>query len=77
MLKSVEHRVMTNSALARTYVLMFIAPIEDCLIGPAEEFLSEENPPCYRTLRFCDFKRNYNVVKMGSSLNLRNIQKER
>jgi 2'-deoxymugineic-acid 2'-dioxygenase/mugineic-acid 3-dioxygenase len=59
---------------------MFIAPTEDCVIGPAEEFLSEENPPCYRTLRFRDFKRIYNVVKLGSSINLRtnlrNIQKE-
>jgi 2'-deoxymugineic-acid 2'-dioxygenase/mugineic-acid 3-dioxygenase len=79
-LKSVEHRVMTNSALARTSVAMFIAPTEDCVIGPAEEFLGEENPPCYRTLRFRDFKRIYNVVKLGSSINLRtnlrNIQKE-
>ncbi|CAL4892020.1 unnamed protein product [Urochloa decumbens] len=78
-LKSIEHRVMTNSVLARTSVAMFIAPTEDCLIGPAEEFLSKENPPCYRTLKFCDFKRSYNVVKLGSSLNLRtnlrNIQK--
>jgi 2'-deoxymugineic-acid 2'-dioxygenase/mugineic-acid 3-dioxygenase len=79
-LKSVEHRVMTNSALARTSVAMFIAPTEDCVIGPAEEFLGEENPPCYHTLRFRDFKRIYNVVKLGSSINLRtnlrNIQKE-
>ena len=37
--KSVEHRVMTNSALARTSVAVFVAPTEDCLIGPAEEFL--------------------------------------
>ncbi|RLN00857.1 hypothetical protein C2845_PM06G29760 [Panicum miliaceum] len=80
MSKSIEHRVMTNSALARTSVAVFIAPTEDCLIGPAEEFLSKENPPCYRTLKFCDFKRNYNVIKLGSSLNLRTnlrkIQKE-
>ncbi|CAN6334135.1 unnamed protein product [Urochloa humidicola] len=79
-LKSIEHRVMTNSALARTSVAMFIAPTEDCLIGPAEEFISKENPPCYRTLKFREFKRSYNVVKLGSSLNLRtnlrNIQKE-
>ena len=79
-LKSVEHRVMTNSALARTSVAMFIAPTEDCFIGPAAEFVSEENPPCYHTLRFRDFKRIYNVVKLGSSLNLRTnlrkVQKE-
>nr|TKW29046.1 hypothetical protein SEVIR_3G369700v2 [Setaria viridis] len=38
MLKSIEHRVMTNSALARTSVAMSIAPTENCVIGPAEEF---------------------------------------
>uniref|UniRef100_A0A0A9F169 IDS3 n=1 Tax=Arundo donax TaxID=35708 RepID=A0A0A9F169_ARUDO len=47
MLKSVEHRAMTNSALARTSVATFIMPTEESLIGPAEGFLGEDNPPCY------------------------------
>jgi len=79
-LRSIEHRVMTNSAMARTSVALFVAPTEDCLVGPAEKFLSQENPPCYRTLKFHEFKRTYNVVKLGSSINqrtnLRNTQKE-
>jgi 2'-deoxymugineic-acid 2'-dioxygenase / mugineic-acid 3-dioxygenase len=79
-LRSIEHRVMTNSAMARTSVALFVAPTEDCLVGPAEKFLSQENPPCYRTLKFHEFKRTYNVVKLGSSINqrtnLRNMQKE-
>jgi 2'-deoxymugineic-acid 2'-dioxygenase/mugineic-acid 3-dioxygenase len=79
LLKSIEHRVMTNSRLARTSVATFIMPTPDCLIGPGDEFISEENPPCYRTTMFRDFMRIYNVVKLGSSLNLttdlKNVQK--
>ena len=39
------------------------------VIGPAEEFVGEGNPPRYRTLRVGDFKRMHNVVNLGSSLN--------
>ena len=66
MLKSVEHRAATNSAAARISVATFIVP---AVIGPAEEFVGEGRPPCYRTLRFADFKRMHNVVNLGSSLN--------
>ncbi|KAL6622765.1 hypothetical protein ACP70R_032644 [Stipagrostis hirtigluma subsp. patula] len=80
MLKSIEHRAVTNSGMARTSVATFIMPTEDCLVGPAKEFLSEENPPCYHTVKFGDFKRIYNVVKLGSSLNLttelKSVQKD-
>ncbi|KAM0893434.1 hypothetical protein ACQ4PT_025120 [Festuca glaucescens] len=69
-LKSIEHRVMLNARLARTSVATFIMPTPDCLISPAEEFVSEENPSSYRTTMFRDFMRIYNVVKLGSSLNL-------
>ncbi|KAL6622762.1 hypothetical protein ACP70R_032641 [Stipagrostis hirtigluma subsp. patula] len=80
MLKSIEHRVMTNTILARTSISTFIQPTEDCLVGPAEEFLGEDNPPHYRTHTYRDFMRIYNIVNLGSSLNhttnLRKIQKE-
>ncbi|CAN6340041.1 unnamed protein product [Urochloa humidicola] len=80
MLKSVEHRAVTNSAAPRMSVATFIVPADDCVIGPAEEFVGEGNPPCYRTVRFRDFKRMYNVVNLGSSLNqitnLKNNQKK-
>ncbi|KAL6643978.1 hypothetical protein ACP70R_018744 [Stipagrostis hirtigluma subsp. patula] len=80
MLKSIEHRVMTNTMLARTSISTFIQPTEDCLVGPAEEFLSEDNPPHYRTHTYGDFMRIYNIVNLGSSVNhttnLRKIQKE-
>ncbi|KAK3135755.1 hypothetical protein QOZ80_5BG0423020 [Eleusine coracana subsp. coracana] len=70
LLKSIEHRTVTNAAVARTAVATFLMPTPDCVIGPAEEFISKENPPCYRTVMFRDFMRIYNVVKLGSSLNL-------
>jgi 2'-deoxymugineic-acid 2'-dioxygenase/mugineic-acid 3-dioxygenase len=71
---------MTNATLARTSRAIFIQPKEDCLVGPAEEFLSEDNPPCYRTVTFGDFRRMHSVVKLGSSslnltTNLKDIQK--
>ena len=80
LLKSIEHRAMLNSTIARLSVATFIMPTPDCVIGPADEFVSEENPSCYRTTMFRDFMRIYNVVNLGSSLNLttdlKNVQKE-
>nr|TKW29049.1 hypothetical protein SEVIR_3G369900v2 [Setaria viridis] len=80
-LKSIEHRVMTNLRVPRTTVATFIMPTRDCVIGPAEEFIGEDNPPCYRTLTFGEFQRIFRVVRLGSSLNcttnLKNAQKER
>ncbi|CAL5009148.1 unnamed protein product [Urochloa decumbens] len=80
MLRSVEHRVMTNLTMARTSRVVSIHPKEDCLVGPAQEFLSARNPPCYRTVKFGDFMRMHNIVNLRSSLNfttnLKNIQKD-
>ncbi|KAL6611197.1 hypothetical protein ACP70R_039125 [Stipagrostis hirtigluma subsp. patula] len=70
MLRSVEHRVVTNSEVGRTSMATFIKPTADCLIGPAQELLNEDNPPCYQTLTFYDFMHKYNVIKLGSSVNL-------
>ncbi|TVU11135.1 hypothetical protein EJB05_44701, partial [Eragrostis curvula] len=68
-LKSIEHRVVTNS-VSRLSIGTFIHPTENCLIGPADEFLTEDNLPLYRAMTFGDFKRIYNVIKLDSSLNL-------
>ncbi|EMS63426.1 2'-deoxymugineic-acid 2'-dioxygenase [Triticum urartu] len=57
MLKSIEHRAVANSALARTSVAAFIMPAADSLIGPAEEFVSKDNPPRYRPAIFGEFIR--------------------
>ncbi|KAF8656103.1 hypothetical protein HU200_060809 [Digitaria exilis] len=58
-LKSVEHRVVTNMSLARTSVVTTINATNDCLLGPAEELLSDSNPPRYRTIMCRDFVRIY------------------
>uniref|UniRef100_A0ACD5V3Q6 Uncharacterized protein n=1 Tax=Avena sativa TaxID=4498 RepID=A0ACD5V3Q6_AVESA len=58
MLKSREHRVVTNTTLARIAVGMFITPTKECLITPAEEFLiGDENPPRYRAVAYREFVR--------------------
>jgi len=59
-LKSVEHRVVNNSALARTSVAVFILPVAGSLIGPAEEFLGgddNDDPPSYRPAIYNQFTR--------------------
>ena len=61
-LKSIEHRAMTNAALARTSVATFIMPAADIPIGPAEELVGEGNPPRYRTVTFDEFMRVYKTV---------------
>jgi 2'-deoxymugineic-acid 2'-dioxygenase/mugineic-acid 3-dioxygenase len=58
-LKSVEHRVITNPVQARTSVVTIIHGTQDCLIGPAGELLNENNPPRYRTVTLRDFMRIY------------------
>ncbi|TVU19103.1 hypothetical protein EJB05_35236 [Eragrostis curvula] len=80
LLKSIEHRAVTNSVVSRTSVAAFIEPTSDCLVGPAEEFISEVNPPFYRTVKYGDFLSIYNVVNLASSINLttnlKNVQKD-
>jgi len=59
-IKSVEHRVITNSVQARTSLVITLNGTEDCLIGPAGELLGENKPPRYRTVTLRDFMRIYN-----------------
>ncbi|CAL4892018.1 unnamed protein product [Urochloa decumbens] len=69
LLKSIEHRVTTNSAAVRMTVVTFIRPTADCVVGPAENFVSEDNPPRYPTIAFREFERIYEE-------NLKNVGKE-
>ncbi|KAF9620926.1 hypothetical protein IFM89_015323 [Coptis chinensis] len=54
-LKSAEHRVVTNSKVARTSIAIFIYPSMDCTIQPAEELVDELNPPKYGVFKFQEF----------------------
>ncbi|XP_006657487.1 2'-deoxymugineic-acid 2'-dioxygenase-like [Oryza brachyantha] len=61
-LKSIEHRAMTNSVVARTSVATFMMPPMDCLVGPARELVGGGNPPQYRAVTFREFMRIYKTV---------------
>ncbi|XP_078165768.1 2'-deoxymugineic-acid 2'-dioxygenase-like [Carex rostrata] len=59
LLKSVEHRGVTNSGAARTSLAMFIMPAKECFISPAKEIVNEENLPLYKSFVFKEFLRIY------------------
>ncbi|KAE8685360.1 ethylene-responsive transcription factor 1B-like [Hibiscus syriacus] len=56
-LKSVEHRVVTNSNLARTSAAFFIAPSGDCVVEPAKSLMGDA--AAYRGFVFKDFLLHY------------------
>ncbi|KAJ4807875.1 2-oxoglutarate (2OG) and Fe(II)-dependent oxygenase superfamily protein [Rhynchospora pubera] len=58
-LKSVEHRAVTNSGAARMSMAVFIMPTMESFISPAKELTNEENPPLYKSFLFKDFLRIY------------------
>ncbi|KAK3151954.1 hypothetical protein QOZ80_2BG0152560 [Eleusine coracana subsp. coracana] len=62
LLKSVEHRAVTNSTAPRTSVATFIMPTMDSVIRPAPELVGADNPPRYRTFTFRDFMTIYKQV---------------
>ncbi|MBA0605802.1 hypothetical protein Godav_018340 [Gossypium davidsonii] len=68
-LKSVEHRVVTNSRVARTSAGFFIGPSEDSIIEPEKSLV--DDAPFYRAFEFKDFLLHYfpnledNEVVMG------------
>jgi 2'-deoxymugineic-acid 2'-dioxygenase/mugineic-acid 3-dioxygenase len=67
MLKSIEHRVVTNPKESRRSVGVFITPKWDCLISPAEVFISKESPANYHAVTFREFYEMHSVVKDGLS----------
>ncbi|XP_059660367.1 hyoscyamine 6-dioxygenase-like [Cornus florida] len=58
-LRSVEHRAVTNSKEVRTSITTFITPSEDSVIEPAEDLVSECNPPLYRAFQYKEFFSTY------------------
>ncbi|KAF8711241.1 hypothetical protein HU200_029259 [Digitaria exilis] len=73
--KSVEHRVVTNMSVSRTSVVTTINAANDCLLGPAQELLSDSNPPRYRTITCRDFLRIYTEWLEQSEGDLKNHMK--
>ncbi|KAG4139817.1 hypothetical protein ERO13_D07G218050v2 [Gossypium hirsutum] len=63
-LKSGEHRVVTNSRVARTTAAFFIAPSEDSIIEPAISLVGEAS--VYRAFEYKDFVLDY-LSHMGNN----------
>ncbi|KAJ7971114.1 Hyoscyamine 6-dioxygenase [Quillaja saponaria] len=59
MLVGAEHRVVTNSSIARTTSAYFIYPSNESLIEPAKELINACNQPQYRSILFGDFRGNF------------------
>ncbi|OAY75842.1 2'-deoxymugineic-acid 2'-dioxygenase [Ananas comosus] len=55
MMKSAEHRAVTNKTASRTTIASFIAPTMDSLISPAPALINEKNPPLYRSFLYKEF----------------------
>ncbi|CAK7346428.1 unnamed protein product [Dovyalis caffra] len=58
-LKSVDHRVVTNSKVARTTVGTCIFPSSDSRIVPAKALVDNCHPPLYKSFIFKDFSDTY------------------
>lgn len=60
MLKSAEHRAVTNSGKARTTGAFFVAPSDDCIVEPAEALTHDEhNPPIFKSFKYKEFISHY------------------
>ncbi|MBA0763960.1 hypothetical protein Gotri_013350 [Gossypium trilobum] len=64
-LKGAEHRVVTNSTVARTTAAIFLNPSEDCIVEPAKSLIRADESPAYRAFKFKEFL--YNYVTMGGN----------
>ncbi|XWS31433.1 hypothetical protein CRYUN_Cryun23aG0075300 [Craigia yunnanensis] len=58
-LTSAEHRVVTNSEVARTTVGVFISSSDDSIIEPAKSLTNADDPPLYRAFQYKEFLSNY------------------
>ncbi|KAM0907946.1 hypothetical protein ACQ4PT_015810 [Festuca glaucescens] len=62
-LASVEHRAITNSAVARMSVATLIMPKMECRIGPAPEMVDDvTNPAKFREFAFSEFMEAYDTA---------------
>ncbi|KAL8101167.1 hyoscyamine 6-dioxygenase-like [Apium graveolens] len=58
MVKSVEHRAVTNSKEARLSIAAFINPSPSCIVEPAQALVSELNPAQYKRAVYKEFVNN-------------------
>ncbi|XP_022727794.1 hyoscyamine 6-dioxygenase-like [Durio zibethinus] len=71
-LKSAEHRVVTNSKVARTTAAFFIGPSDDSIIEPAKSLTNHAcNPPLYRAFEYKEFILNFYSMMGYDELSLK------
>ncbi|KAI4356025.1 hypothetical protein L6164_000079 [Bauhinia variegata] len=58
-LKSVQHRVITNSSNARITAAFFVAPLEGAIIEPAKALTNQIHPPLFKSVKSKDFLTQY------------------
>lgn len=75
-LKSVEHRVVTNSEQARTTAAFFIAPSGDCFIEPTKDLIDEHNPPIYKSYKYKEFLTRYFQKQYDMDMVLKSYEEE-
>lgn len=67
MLKSVEHRAVTNSSEARLSIAAFINPFPSCIVEPAQALVTQLNPPRYKPTLYKEFV--YGIAALGPHTN--------
>ncbi|KAK7277536.1 hypothetical protein RJT34_22551 [Clitoria ternatea] len=65
-LKSAEHRAVTNSSDARNSAAFFVAPLDDCIIEPAQALTDEHHPPVFKSFKYKEFNALY-FAKQGDT----------
>lgn len=66
--KSVEHRALVNASSSRISIATAWGPSLHTVIGPAKEFLHENEPPKYKPTKFVDyFKALYIIGAHGKA----------
>lgn len=58
LVKSVEHRAVTNSSEARLSIAAFINPSPSCIVEPAQALVTELNPAKYEPTLYKEFVNN-------------------
>jgi len=65
-LKGAEHRVVTNSNVARTTASYFLSPSNETLIEPAKSLVDASHPALYKSLPYKDFLIKYVAASTDS-----------
>ncbi|KAK4573170.1 hypothetical protein RGQ29_031223 [Quercus rubra] len=65
-LKGAEHRVVTNSNVARTTASYFLSPSNETLIEPVKSLVDASHPALYKSLPYKDFLIKYVAASTDS-----------